>query len=249
MWKDLSMSERAAFIKLGVDNGVYDINEIRDSYNKYKDGGYKPSVSIRRRISDWEGPQSMKVNRSFEDEARDFNAALPKGATSRLSQSQLDGLYSYSYNVGAGAFRSRVVPTLTRYLAGQATIQDVQNSMWASKDSKYRGLAKRRNIERAMLGNYNPRSYNPINFNPVSKFPTMLINQPQPEEIKIPELKFSEAFSNPIHINLESSSPYNSNLVSESSEDEDSNELVSSLTNITDMLQSIRGSRKVNIHI
>ena len=39
MWKDLSMSERAAFIKLGVDNGVYDINEIRDSYNKYKDGG------------------------------------------------------------------------------------------------------------------------------------------------------------------------------------------------------------------
>ena len=249
MWKDLSMSERAAFIKLGVDNGVYDINEIRDSYNKYKDGGYKPSVSIRKRISDWEGPQSMKVNRSFEAEARDFNAALPKGATSRLSQSQLDGLYSYSYNVGAGAFRSRVVPTLTRYLAGQATIQDVQNSMWASKDSKYRGLAKRRNIERAMLGNYNPGSYNPINFSPVSKFPTMLINQPQPEEIKIPELKFSEAFSNPIHINLESSSPYNSDLVSESSDDEDSNELVSSLTNITDMLQSIRGSRKVNIHI
>ena len=27
MWKDLSMSERAAFIKLGVDNGVYDMSD------------------------------------------------------------------------------------------------------------------------------------------------------------------------------------------------------------------------------
>ena len=27
MWKDLSISERAAFIKLGVDNGVYDMSD------------------------------------------------------------------------------------------------------------------------------------------------------------------------------------------------------------------------------
>ena len=104
MWKDLSMSERAAFIKLGVDNGVYDMNEIRDSYNKYKDGGYKPSSRIKKQISNLEG-KSMKTNRSFEAEARDFNASLPKGATNKLTQEQLDGLYSYSYNVGAGNFR------------------------------------------------------------------------------------------------------------------------------------------------
>lgn len=119
----------------------------------YKDGGYKPSSSIKKRISNWEG-SSMKTNRSFEAEARDFNASLPKGATSRLSQTQLDGLYSYSYNVGAGNFRKRVNPVLTRYLAGQATIQDVQRSMWASGDKKYRGLANRRKKERSMLGAY-----------------------------------------------------------------------------------------------
>ena len=156
-----------------------------DNINIYANGGYKPSSSIRRRISNWEG-SSMKTNRSFEAEARDFNASLPKGATSRLSQSQLDGLYSYSYNVGAGNFRKRVNPVLTKYLAGQATIQDVQRSMWASKDNQLRGLAKRRNAERAMLGNYTP-----MDFGPLGDTTTMMINHyiPETEPIEIPQLQ------------------------------------------------------------
>ena len=93
MWEDLSMKDRASLIKIAVDNGIYDINEIRGSYNQYKNGGYKPSASIRKTITNWEG-SSMKTNRSFEAEARDFNRALPKGALQRLTQQQLDGLYS-----------------------------------------------------------------------------------------------------------------------------------------------------------
>jgi hypothetical protein len=238
MWKDLSMLERAALIKLGVDNGVYDIDEIKNSYNQYKDGGYKPSFSIKKRISDWEG-SSMKTNRSFEAEARDFNASLPQGATSRLSQSQLDGLFSYSYNVGAGNFRKRVNPVLTRYLAGQATIQDVQRSMWASKDSQLRGLAKRRNAERAMLGDYTP-----MDFGPLSSTTTMMINHFLPsEETEIPQLQFSEAFNNSNPVDLGSSSPYNSSL-----EDIDFSEPSSSLADVLGMIQMIRSPRKVNIH-
>lgn len=236
MWKDLSMSERAAFIKLGVDNGVYDINEIRDSYNKYKDGGYKPSSRIKKQISDWEG-SSMKTNRSFEAEARDFNASLPKGATSRLSQAQLDGLYSYSYNVGAGNFRKRVNPVLTRYLAGQATIQDVQRSMWASKDNQLRGLAKRRNAERAMLG-----SYTPMNLGPLSNT-TMMINHylPETEPIEIPQLQFNDATDTPKPIELEPSTPY-------SSSDIDFSDPGNSLADALDMIQMIRRPRKINIY-
>ena len=238
MWKDLSMLERAALIKLGVDNGVYDIDEIKDSYNQYKDGGYKPSSSIKKRISDWEG-SSMKTNRSFEAEARDFNASLPQGATSRLSQSQLDGLFSYSYNVGAGNFRKRVNPVLTRYLAGKATIQDVQRSMWASKDSQLRGLAKRRNAERAMLGDYTP-----TDFGPLSNTTTMMINQFLPsEEAEIPQLQFSEAFNNPSPVELESSSTYNSSL-----EDIDFSEPSSSLADVLGMIQMIKSPRQINIH-
>ena len=88
MWKDLSMGERAALIKIAVDSGVHSIDDIVNTYNSYAEGGYKPSKSIRKRISNWEG-SSMRTNRSFEEEARDFNASLPKGATSRLSQHSL----------------------------------------------------------------------------------------------------------------------------------------------------------------
>lgn len=205
--------------------------------NKYKDGGYKPSSSIRKRISNWEG-SSMKTNRSFEAEARDFNASLPKGATSRLSQTQLDGLYSYSYNVGAGNFRKRVNPVLTRYLAGQATIQDVQRSMWASKDNKLRGLAKRRNAERAMLGNYTP-----MDFGPMSNTTTMMINHylPETEPIEIPQLQFNDIINIPKPIELEPSTPY-------SSSDIDFSDPGSSLANALDIIQMIRRPRKINIY-
>lgn len=176
MWKDLTMSERAALIKLGVANGITNLDDIRDSYNQYKNGGYKPSASIKRRISTWEG-SSMKTNRPFEVEALDFNRALPTGATSKLSQEQLDGLYSYSYNVGAGNFRKRVSPVLQRYLAGQATIQDVQRSMWASKDSKLKGLANRRAVERNMFGT-------PGISDPVTNM--MIANLPSEDEVQVP---------------------------------------------------------------
>lgn len=316
MWKDLSMGERAALIKIAVDSGVYSIDDIVNAYNsyaeggelkditpiratptlkkkswetdeeykerissyskvdtaaiiaenqriieenkrkqaqiqeedtsylnrtltnnKYKDGGYKPSSSIRKRISNWEG-SSMKTNRSFEAEARDFNASLPKGATSRLSQTQLDGLYSYSYNVGAGNFRKRVNPVLTRYLAGQATIQDVQRSMWASKDNKLRGLAKRRNAERAMLGNYTP-----MDFGPLSNTTTMMINHylPETEPIEIPQLQFNDIINIPKPIELEPSTPY-------SSSDIDFSDPGSSLANALDIIQMIRRPRKINIY-
>lgn len=38
-WNDLSMADRAAYIKLGLDNGVTNLKVIRDTYNKYAEGG------------------------------------------------------------------------------------------------------------------------------------------------------------------------------------------------------------------
>ena len=156
--------------------------------NKYAGGGYKPSSRIKKQITKWEG-STMKVNRSFEDEARDFNYSLPKGATSKLSQSQLDGLYSYSYNVGAGRFRQRVKPVLTKYLNGEATIQDVQKSMWASKDSQLRGLAKRRNVERSMFGgNYqSPLRDNLVTQNLIQSLPSVYDYKP----LIIPQIEYT----------------------------------------------------------
>lgn len=163
----------------GEDLQGYDTLSNRQDSNKYAGGGYKPSSRIKKQITKWEG-STMKVNRSFEDEARDFNYSLPKGATSKLSQQQLDGLYSYSYNVGAGRFRQRVKPVLTKYLNGEATIQDVQKSMWASKDSQLRGLAKRRNVERSMFGgNYqSPLRDNLVTQNLIQSLPSVYDYKP-----------------------------------------------------------------------
>lgn len=157
----------------------YDPLSNKQDSNKYAEGGYKPSSRIKKQIAKWEG-STMKVNRSFEDEAKDFNYSLPKGATSKLSQQQLDGLYSYSYNVGAGRFRQRVKPVLTKYLNGEATIQDVQRSMWASKDSQLRGLAKRRNVERSMFGrNYqSPLMNNLVTQNLIQSLPSVYDYKP-----------------------------------------------------------------------
>lgn len=127
--------------------------------NLYGNGGnkprYKSSSNIRKQISTWEGA-TMKTNTPFDEMDIMFNQVLPEGALDKLSQEQLDGLYSFAYNVGTGRFKTRTAPTLAKYLQGNATIEDVKSTMWASGDKKYRGLANRRKKERSMLGAYVP---------------------------------------------------------------------------------------------
>ena len=122
----------------------------QEEEHEYLKGGYKPSASIKNRIANWEG-SSMQTNRSFEAEAKDFWNAIPSNVRSKLSQQQADALYSYSYNVGAGNFKKRVVPSLERYFNGNGSVEDVQRHMYATKDKDYRGLAKRRTVERALF--------------------------------------------------------------------------------------------------
>lgn len=150
-WNELSLKDKADYIKESVNNGIYNLSDIRNRYNMYANGGYKPSESIKKRITNWEG-SSMRTNRSFQAEANDFNKVIPSSIRSKLSQQQLDALYSYGYNVGMGNLKKRVLPTLTNYVQGKASNEDVQKSMWASKDNELRGLTTRRNIERSLFG-------------------------------------------------------------------------------------------------
>lgn len=150
-WNELSLKDKADYIKESVNNGIYNLSDIRNRYNMYANGGYKPSESIKKRITNWEG-SSMRTNRSFQAEANDFNRVIPSSIRSKLSQQQLDALYSYGYNVGMGNLKKRVLPTLTNYVQSKASNEDVQKSMWASKDNELRGLTTRRNIERSLFG-------------------------------------------------------------------------------------------------
>lgn len=150
-WDSLSLADKAEMIKVAVANGITTLPEIRSAYNEFAKGGYIPSASIKKRISNWES-SSMKTNRSFEAEAKDFNRVIPEEIRSKLSHQQLDALYSYGYNVGMGNLKERVVPTLTAYTKGKASKEDVQRSMWAKRDNELRGLTTRRNAEREMFG-------------------------------------------------------------------------------------------------
>ena len=135
----------------------------QDSANVFLKGGYKPSRYIKSFISHMEG-SSMKTNRSFDAEARDFWDAIPQDIRKKITQQQADALYSYSYNVGAGNFKKRVIPALQNYFNGTGSIDKVQRSMWASKDNQLRGLANRRAQERAMFaGSEVPVYYNEYN--------------------------------------------------------------------------------------
>lgn len=179
-WDDLSLSEKNAFIANAVQHGITNMEDIRNAYNeltqeqlngndsmddmedshKFLKGGYKPSRYIKNFISHMEGA-SMKTNRSFDAEAKDFWNALPNNVKGKITQEQADALYSYSYNVGAGNFKNRVVPALERYFNGNGSVEDVQRHMYATKDNQLRGLAKRRAQERAMFaGSEVPVYYN-----------------------------------------------------------------------------------------
>lgn len=152
-WNDLSLSDKSEIMKVAVKHGMRDLKDIRQAWNEFADGGYMPSASIKKDIAGWEG-SSMKTNRSFDAEAKDFNRVIPEAVRNKLSQKQLDALYSYGYNVGMGNLKDRVLPTLTAYTMGRAGAEDVAKSMWASKDPYMRGLQRRRSWERNMfIGN------------------------------------------------------------------------------------------------
>ena len=138
-----------------------DRNNINnDGTTKFRNGGWRSSNKVRSRIAKMEG-SSMRTNRSFDLEDRDFYNAIPKEVRRSLSQDALDNLYSYSYNVGAGNFKKRVVPSLINLSRGKATANDVAKSMWASKDSKLKGLRNRRRIEReGFINAYNKNKFN-----------------------------------------------------------------------------------------
>ena len=117
----------------------------------FANGGYVPSARLQKDIATWEGSE-MKRNAPFSEVTKQFNATIPAAVRAKLSTNQLDALYSYGYNVGMGNLKKRVLPTLNNFVQGKATNEDVQRSMWASKDNVLRGLTRRRNWERAMFG-------------------------------------------------------------------------------------------------
>lgn len=39
-WNELTITEKIPYIKVGLDNGIYDISIIENIFNSFEDGGY-----------------------------------------------------------------------------------------------------------------------------------------------------------------------------------------------------------------
>ena len=70
MWKDLNMKERAAFIKVAVDNGILNINDIIGHYNKFAKGGKINKVNPKWEIAATE--KGFKIASSFSEEIKNI---------------------------------------------------------------------------------------------------------------------------------------------------------------------------------
>ena len=77
-----------------------------------------------------------------------------------MSQDELDGLFSYSYNVGSGTFSKRTLPNLVKLYNGTGSLESVLNSIYGTRDSepKMSGLRTRRKYEKDLFTKgYNQR--------------------------------------------------------------------------------------------
>lgn len=48
-WNELSMADKAKYIQLGVQNGITSLDDIRDTYNSYTEGGYLENTIYKTR--------------------------------------------------------------------------------------------------------------------------------------------------------------------------------------------------------
>ena len=66
-WSKLSAKEKAQIIKFAIDNGVSDINSIRDTYNVYANGG---SIHIDKNKKGTFTAAATKHGKSVQEFAR-----------------------------------------------------------------------------------------------------------------------------------------------------------------------------------
>ncbi len=106
MWKDLNMKERAAFIKVAVNNGILDINDIIGHYNKFAEGGalgepIKSYADFAKKLSiAWGGQDITKDDYDYEkyyndnpDEAYEQLRLIQMGEAPHFPDDGKSGIY------------------------------------------------------------------------------------------------------------------------------------------------------------
>lgn len=98
-WNDLSMADRAKYIKLGVSNGITNLSSIRETYNRFDDGGYigdedHPILLNEVTVT----PQSSALNKSREANKpnTDFSHTQDMSTKSRFAANYLSWIPGFN---------------------------------------------------------------------------------------------------------------------------------------------------------
>lgn len=96
-WNKLSMADRAAYIKLGIDNGITDLATIRDTYNKFAEGGYVREQNNNPIAFDKEGNLTDQVTgEKGTMMLPNFNVYGSKEVADMVAQRRLNNLINQS---------------------------------------------------------------------------------------------------------------------------------------------------------
>ena len=106
MWKDLSLKDKSALMQIMVNNGITDLSTIRDTYNKFAEGGYVREKNNNPVAFDEEGnltdqvtgekgtmmlPEFTVRGISPETRARNYSSAYDRYALPDLINQGLEG--------------------------------------------------------------------------------------------------------------------------------------------------------------
>ena len=80
MWEDLSLKEKAEMMRIGIQNGISDLNHIKEAYNEYSRGGY---AKWKRQIYKHKG---IDVNNDKTFDYEGFYKAHPDEAWGMLKE-------------------------------------------------------------------------------------------------------------------------------------------------------------------
>ena len=130
-WNKLSMADRAAYIKLGIDNGITDLATIRDTYNKYAEGGStKWTMQDETNYQSWK--DKLPNNLKYTDESEyDLRGAYKAGMEPQWDNKDK------SYHLGSrDPYSGRILksPHHPTYL--EALVTDASMGYYPSIDNK-----------------------------------------------------------------------------------------------------------------
>lgn len=132
-WDKLSMTEKAEIMKLAVDGGIYDLDTIKDVYNKFAEGGHKEDSSwtMENEAKYREWRNSLPDNlRNTDDRIYDMRGAYKAGMQPSLEADGYYHLQSRDPRTGR-ILKSSLHPT---YL--QALTEDARMGYYPTVDNK-----------------------------------------------------------------------------------------------------------------